>query len=230
MLLWPFSKIHRGSSFRNISSRPHGNTVGDRKSDVFLCTTRVGWQSVTKKKLCGGCPWSDQWACILSAPDACGHDDGMMRVLDGLMGGLTGSGEEKMVAHQLASLLVRLGGLGLRSAVRLASAAFWSSWADALHMIHERLPRLAADTVERLDDVDGCVAELRNAADGLDRQGFVGRPSWVELQAGVRPPPTTLWSRANGLMAGSSTRLLLPCTIFGRRWFLLSHVPATRHI
>ena len=99
------------------------------------------------------------------------------------------------MAHQLASLPMRLGGLGLRSAVRMAPAAFWSSWADALHMIHERLPQLAADTVERLDgehDVDGCLAELRNAADGLDRQGIVGRPSWVDLQAGARPPPTTL--------------------------------------
>ena len=32
---------------------------------------------------------------------------------------------------------------------------------------------------------------LRSAA-GKERQGFVGRPSWVDLQAGARPPPTTL--------------------------------------
>ena len=103
-----------------------------------------------------------------------------MRVMDGLMEGLTGTGEKKVVAHQLASLPMRLGGLGLRSAVGMAPAAFWSSWADALHMIHERHPQLAANTVERLDgehDVDGCLADLRSAADGLDRQGFVGRPS-----------------------------------------------------
>ena len=77
----------------------------------------------------------------------------------------------------------------------MASAAFWASWADALHMIHERLPQLAATTLERLDgehDVGGCLMELRRAADGLDRQGFVGRPSWVDLQAGSRPPPSTL--------------------------------------
>ena len=90
---------------------------------------------------------------------------------------------------------MRLGGLGLRSAVRMAPAAFWASWADALHMLHERLPQLAVTTVERLDgehDVGGCLMELRRAADGLDRQGFVGRPSWVELQSGGRPPPSTL--------------------------------------
>ena len=33
-----------------------------------------------------------------------------------------------------------LGGLGLRSATRTREAAFWGSWADAVHMIHERHP------------------------------------------------------------------------------------------
>ena len=63
-----------------------------------------------------------------------------------------------------------------------------------LHIIHERLPQLASNTVERFDgehDDGGCLTELRSAADGLDRQGFVGRPSWVDLQAGIRPPPST---------------------------------------
>ena len=36
------------------------------------------------------------------------------------MEGLTGTGEEKRWARQLASLPMRLGGLGLRSAVRMA--------------------------------------------------------------------------------------------------------------
>ena len=41
---------------------------------------------------------------------------------------------------------------------------------------------------ERLDgehDVGGCLMELRS-------RGFVGRPSWVDLQSGGRPPPSTL--------------------------------------
>ena len=49
------------------------------------------------------------------------------------MEGLTGKEEDKMVAHQFASLPMRLGGLGLWSVVRMALAAFWSSWADALN-------------------------------------------------------------------------------------------------
>ena len=38
----------------------------------------------------------------------------------------------------LASLPCRLGGVGLRNAARGAQAAFWSSWADSLHMIRKR--------------------------------------------------------------------------------------------
>ena len=59
------------------------------------------------------------------------HDDGMMRVMDGPKEVLTGTGEDR-VAHQLASLPMHLGRLGLRSAVQMALAAFWASWADAL--------------------------------------------------------------------------------------------------
>ena len=32
-------------------------------------------------------------------------------------------------------------------------------------------------------------SELRAVATCLDRHGFVGRPGWVDLQMGVRPPP-----------------------------------------
>ena len=55
---------------------------------------------------------------------------------------------------------LRLGGLGLRSAQRVAPGAFWASWADALHMIHERLPAVARTITKKLlDDAehDGCL-------------------------------------------------------------------------
>ena len=75
-----------------------------------------------------------------------------------------------------------------------ARATFWASWADALHMIHERLPQLAATTVEigwrarRWWMPHGVAKGCRR----VGRQGFVGRPSWVDLQSGGRPPPSTL--------------------------------------
>ena len=120
------------------------------------------------------------------------HDEGMMQAMDNLLGGLTGGADEKEVAHHVASLPMRLGGLGLRSARRMAAGAYWSSWADALAMIHQRLPRVANSITEKLEGVvaaRGCLTELREVADRLDRQGFVGRPGWGELKLGARPPP-----------------------------------------
>ena len=87
---------------------------------------------------------------------------------------------------------MRLGGLGLRSAQRVAPGACWASRADALHMIHERLPSVARTiTLKLLDDAehDGCLGELKRATALLDHHGFVGRPEWEQLQMGVRPPP-----------------------------------------
>ena len=52
--------------------------------------------------------------------------------------------------QQLATLPMRMGGLGLRSAVRCAPAAFWASWADVLDMISERIPDVANDVVRKL--------------------------------------------------------------------------------
>ena len=85
---------------------------------------------------------------------------------------------------------MRLGGLGLRSAERMSQAAFWASWADALHMLDQRLPRVTEQIVTALTEGvpgEGCLAELAAAASSLDRDGFVSRPSWVELRSGVRP-------------------------------------------
>ena len=70
----------------------------------------------------------------------------------------TGSG------HQLASLPMRMGGLGLRSAVRTSPAAFWASWADALSMIQTRLPVVdAAMRQMGAREVTGCLAELQES-------------------------------------------------------------------
>ena len=59
-------------------------------------------------------------------------------------------------------------------------------------MIHQRLPQVADSITDRLEGavaVGGCLRELREVADRLDRQGFVGRPGWAELKLGTRPPP-----------------------------------------
>ena len=100
--------------------------------------------------------------------------------------------------------------------MRMSSAAYWASWADALHMIAERqvadqvLAELAQDTNQ------GCIGELREAADRLDREGFVNRPEWIALKDVQRPEVVEMWELASGTTAGSTTRLLVPNTIIGR--------------
>ena len=44
--------------------------------------------------------------------------------------------------RRLAELPARFGGLGLRSAAIDRASAYWASWADALEMIKQHLPRL----------------------------------------------------------------------------------------
>ena len=78
------------------------------------------------------------------------------------------------MAHTLASLPMRLGGLGLRSAARMALAAYWASWADSLPMIAERLPAVA-DHVEAQLAEEGIRGELKERTRILDHAGFVGR-------------------------------------------------------
>ena len=90
----------------------------------------------------------------------------------------------------MATLPMRMGGLGLRSASRLRAPAFWASWADALPMFQERLPELAAQIVRDMAaEPGGCLGDLQEASNVLDRYGFVGRPSWEKLRLGARPGP-----------------------------------------
>ena len=92
---------------------------------------------------------------------------------------------ERERARELASLPLRMGGLGLRSMSRCSRAAYWASWADALPMIQERNP---AAMVHNVFPPEGCLSELVQATSQLDQEGFAERPSWSELRRGKRPP------------------------------------------
>ena len=88
---------------------------------------------------------------------------------------------------------MRLGGAGLRSAVRTAPAAYWASWADALPMISARVPSAAAAASAHLaadqdnPNAPGSTTEARAAGLQLIREGFLQRPGWHDLRAGLRP-------------------------------------------
>ena len=119
------------------------------------------------------------------------HDAGMMEAMEEILGGLPGDEVQKGRAKEIATMPMRLGGLGLRSAARMAPAEFWAFWADALPMISKRLPEVTNKVTVELtngQNLDGCVHELVVASEQLDRHRFVDQPSWAELQRGARPP------------------------------------------
>ena len=77
------------------------------------------------------------------------HDEGLWTCLSAIMGVPSTLCSE--TAREVASLPLAMGGMGLRSAVRTASSAFWASWADCLHMIHLRHPAVAKQIVRGLE-------------------------------------------------------------------------------
>ena len=123
------------------------------------------------------------------------HDEGIWDPARALLGEIPGTVEAIQDAQRVASLPLRMGGLGLRSAERCAHAAYWASWADALHMIAQRNPAVAEVAVESLSNENNpgeeSLAELRMATEQLDREGFWWRPSWSELLEGRRPEEPT---------------------------------------
>ena len=112
--------------------------------------------------------------------------------------------------------LPMMGGLGLRSAVRTAPGAFWASWADALPMLQQRLPRLTGQVMHHLSHPDafGCLGELQESVSRLDRDGFIARPCWEMLRRGARPRPPLIVEPGEWHHGGSTIRLLVPNTIF----------------
>ena len=127
--------------------------------------------------------------------------------------GVPGNHHQQVVAVQLVSLPMRMGRLGLRSASKIAPAAYWASWADALPMIQGRVPQIAGLVVQLLDqDATGCLGELQQATATLDWSGFVGTPNWRSLSAGARPLPVAQaepgeWQHGWQYFASSSLEL-----------------------
>ena len=138
-----------------------------------------------------------------------------------VLGGLPGNEAQVTEVKTLATLPMGMGGLGFRSAERMAPSAFWASWADALPMMADRLPQVAAHVVGAVTNEEvptDCLGELKDAAAQLDRAGFVLRPGWAALRDGARPLLFPAPNLASGNTGGSTMRLPLPNTIFGRPW------------
>eukprot|EP00973_Karenia_brevis_P037020 5103385-Karenia_brevis.AAC.1 len=105
-----------------------------------------------------------------------------------------GAQREHEVANFIATIPYRMGGLGLRSAQRMAPAAYWASWADGLEMIKLRCPDTADRIVRSLDEgwlPEGtALRELQDSREHIQREGGMTCPSWAELAGGARPQQT----------------------------------------
>ena len=87
----------------------------------------------------------------LSGRHAQDHDDGTWATVKALLQQVPGEVEEQNFAREIATLPLRMGGLGLRSGTRCAAAAYWASWADALAMISQRNPGVANLVVRTME-------------------------------------------------------------------------------
>ena len=70
------------------------------------------------------------------------------------------------VVRDVATLPLSMGGLGLRSAVRVRSPGYWASCADCLPMMQARHPRVVAEILAEVGDRSAslCLEEARRAA------------------------------------------------------------------
>ena len=120
------------------------------------------------------------------------HDAAIWETLELCLGGIA----EADVAHaqHVATLPAALGGLGLRSAIRTAPAAYWAAWADALPALYKRSPAFAEACTRLLATDGGCAPSLRSAVEArelLQAEGWHECPSWEAVGAGARPPRLT---------------------------------------
>ena len=107
-------------------------------------------------------------------------------------------------ARDVGFLPIRLGGLGLFAAERIAPAAYWAAWADALPVLALRQPILAARCAAELtlgpESAAACLREAAASASELDRSGWQSRPGWAVLAANASEVPN-LREREPGIPA-----------------------------
>ena len=93
-------------------------------------------------------------------------------------------------ARAVATLPLTLGGLGMRSSVRLRHAAHWASWADSIKMISERHPEVSTTILRAVDEQHASPSFMGvvSSVQSLEEAGFVP-PSWEQLATGAVEVP-----------------------------------------
>ena len=102
------------------------------------------------------------------------------------------SPEAQRRARERALLSMRHGGLGLRCAARANVSAYWSAWADALPVLHDKVPEITAMLVGELSRGDTAtsmsLSSAARAKGALEEDGFHDIPDWRSIVEGVRAP------------------------------------------
>ena len=97
------------------------------------------------------------------------------------------SSEVDITSQQIASLPLSVGGLGLHSAVFVRHAAYWSSWADCVHMVNKRHPQICRSILRSIaTDNPPHHIEGVSISEAAFRLSFFHPPSWEELAEGLR--------------------------------------------
>ena len=145
-----------------------------------------------------------------------------------LLSEIPGSQVEQDRAQQVATLSMRMGGLGLRSASRCSPAACLASWADALPMIAKRNLVIAETMEHAMQDHNvperGCLSELYRATTQRDGQGFEWRPTWSSVL-----PRTFPKEPVSGNTPGSIGLLPSPTPVSGIFPCCQAKLPRTGH-
>ena len=114
------------------------------------------------------------------------------------------------VTTEVVQLPFQEGGLGLRSAVRLAPAACWASWADCLSQVRARAPQVCTQLLQELEGPPS-QAQWKLKTLPLCSQSKAWRcpsgPNFRTLTSAPRSPSVLRWE--SGLMVGNFTHLLL---------------------
>ena len=76
------------------------------------------------------------------------HDEAICQTFCKVFG--AGSLVTDVLARNVATLPGRLGGLGLRSALRTAPAAYWASWLNALPVFASKMPNFCTWVLDEL--------------------------------------------------------------------------------
>ena len=103
---------------------------------------------------------------------------------------------------------MRMGGFGLRSARRMAPAAHWASWADAMAMTDGRLPQIAdritAPTRNRSAQPGWLCSSAKLARASARPQQIMNLVSGNTAGSSTRPPPSNFTFRGTVVLAQSS--------------------------